>query len=348
MVKSLVLNQMRSGLEIEVLTSVPRGSGRVAWRDASYVRRFRAWTIANTPVFPALLVALLRLPRRSLIHLHIAQAFTPEMVYIAHKLRGLPYVAHLHLDVGPSGWAGFLLRIWKPLVLGPVLRNASKVVVFTEEQRTAVASKYAVDLARLEVIHNGVEPKYFSAARCLERAKPRLLFVGRLSAQKNLQMLLHALEGVSHRFETVIVGDGELGDALRGCAAELDLANIRFHGRAEGQELVELYRTSDVFVLPSEREGMPLVLLEAMAMGLPTIATDVTGSRDVVVNGKTGVLVPLGDHEAMRKALCDLTNDPGVYARMSLLSREAAQHYSWTDVVAHFAFLYRKISAEDR
>ena len=91
------------------------------------MQRLAAWDIAHTAIIPGLLRQLLRKPRGSVVHLHIAQAFVPEMVYAAHLLRGLPYVAQLHLDVGPSGKAGFLLRVYKPLILKRVLRGAARV-----------------------------------------------------------------------------------------------------------------------------------------------------------------------------------------------------------------------------
>ncbi len=343
-VESLAVNRKMQGLEVDVLTSLdgqPRtgGSG-----EAGFVRRLRSWEIAHTAIVPGLPAALLRLPRRSVVHLHVGQAFVPEVVYAAHLLHGLPYVAHLHLDVGPSGWAGFLLRAYKPLILRPVLRAAATVVVFTDEQRSAVASKYGIDPARIAVIPNGVDETFFYAGQRVLHPKPRLLFVGRLSVQKNLPLLFRALEGVSEQFETTLVGDGELEAELKEAVSDLRLQNVRFHGRADGAELRELYRNADVFVLPSEREGMPLVLLEALAMGLPIVATDIPGNRDVVVHGQNGLLVPLGDPSALRQALLSMTGDQDGYRRMSETSRRLVGRYSWKAVGVEFERLYDQAS----
>jgi glycosyltransferase involved in cell wall biosynthesis len=357
-VESLAMRQSGQGLDVEVLTSradLPRGgagsspaaassasspAGRKSAPASPRVRRFRRWNVAHTPVMPGLAVALLRLPRRSLIHLHVAQAFVPEAVFAAHLLRRHRYVAHLHLDVGPSGPAGFLLRIWKPAVLGPVLRHAAKVVVFSEEQRETAAGRYRIDPQRIAVIPNGVDLKRFSAGERSLHTPPRLLFVGRLSAQKNVLFLLRALAGVSADFETTLVGDGELEGELRRAVADLGLRNVRFHGRAEGAELIELYRSADVFVLPSEREGMPLVLLEALAMSLPIVATDVPGNRDIVVDGQNGALVPLGDPSRLRQALLRVTGDPERYKCLSAHSTRLAASYSWEAIEAHLERLY--------
>ena len=230
-------------------------------------------------VIPELPLRLLRLERGTVVHLHIAQAFTPEAVWAAHRLRALPYVAHLHLDAGPSGPAGGLLKVYKPVVLRRVLREAGVVVVFTEEQAESVVAAYGVEPARVRVVPNGVDGSFFDPPRRLPTGRrPRLLFVGRLSVQKNLPQLLDTLEGVSERFDTVLVGDGELEAELRARVGRLGLANVTFAGRADGEALLSRYADADVFVLPSEREGMPLALLEAMAMALPTVATDIPGT----------------------------------------------------------------------
>jgi glycosyltransferase involved in cell wall biosynthesis len=351
-VESLALGQSKQGLDVQVLTSrdgqrrtaatglSTRSSAKETTQASPRVRRFRSWNVAHTPVMPGLAVALLRLPRRSIIHLHVAQAFVPEAVFAAHLLRRHRYVAHLHLDVGPSGRAGFLLRTWKPAVLGPILRRAAMVVVFTEEQRDATVARYRVDPRRVTVIPNGVDLTRFNCAERTLHSRPRLLFVGRLSVQKNVMLLLRALAGVSADFETTLVGNGELEGDLRQAVADLGLLNVEFHGRADGAELVELYHSADVFVLPSDREGMPLVLLEALAMGLPIVATDVPGNRDVVIDGQNGILVPPGDPGSFRQALLTVASDPAHYRSLSARSRQLARKYSWDAVEAQFARLY--------
>jgi glycosyltransferase involved in cell wall biosynthesis len=349
-VESLAAYRRGLGLPVQVLTALD-GVIRVAGPDeadpdeADYVRRLRSWNLAHTAVIPGLLPRLVRLPRKTVIHLHISQAFLPEAVLAAHLLRGLPYLAHLHLDFGASGRGGFLLRAYKPLLLGPVLRAAASVVVFTAEQRAAVMARYRLNPARVAVLPNGVHQRFFCTAQRLLHEKPRLLFVGRLSVQKNIPLLLHALDGVSERFETTLVGDGDQGRMLRETADRLRLQNVRFHGRADNAELRGLYQDADVLVLPSEREGMPLVLLEALAVGLPIVATDIPGNRDVVLPGRTGLLVPPSDPAQLRRALLEVTGDAQRYQRMSEAARARAARYSWTSVGAEFERLYAQAAS---
>jgi glycosyltransferase involved in cell wall biosynthesis len=153
-------------------------------------------------------------------------------------------------------------------------------------------------------------------------------------------LLLHALDGISDQFETWIVGDGELRTEHEALAKQLELKNVHFYGRRDGDDLKKSYQDADIFVLPSDREGMPLVLLEAMAMALPTVGTDVTGIRDFVADKRTGLLAPLGNAQAYRRALTDAVKNDTVYKKMSHAASEAAKQYSWPVVARKFEELY--------
>jgi len=97
---------------------------------------------------PSLFIKLLKIERNSVVHLHIAQAYTPELVWLASKIKGFCYIAQVHIDIAPSGAFGFLLKAYKPLILKRVLNNARYVIVFTKDQKHAIHQKYNVDLKK--------------------------------------------------------------------------------------------------------------------------------------------------------------------------------------------------------
>src|SRR5258708_27845610 len=100
---------------------------------------------------------LVRLDRNSIVHLHISGAYTPEIVWLYSRLTRRPYIVHSHGDMGPSGGFGSLLfRIWKPLVLGLVIRHARAVVVLTQADKTTLIAKFGVDPTRMNVVHNAL------------------------------------------------------------------------------------------------------------------------------------------------------------------------------------------------
>lgn len=333
--------QTEAGHDVSVITSNQRVSTPIVPEEFPVVR-LKSWLVANTTIMPALLPRLLRIDRHGIVHLHVTQAYAPEMVYLASKLKHFSYIAHIHLDVPPSGPAGFLLKPYKRVLLRRVLQSAKFVIVFTDEQKADISQKYGLNPARVKVVPNGVEHKFYYDQTRMPHKKLRLLFVGRLGYQKNLSQLLHALDGISDQFETTLVGDGEQGIELQALAKKLCLKHVTFAGRKDGGELLNYYKASDIFVLPSEREGMPLVLLEAMAMSLPIVATNVPGNRDVVRNGKTGLLVPYNDADAFREALRKLQTSTALYGTMSDASRSIANDYAWDKIAAQFEKLYQK------
>jgi glycosyltransferase involved in cell wall biosynthesis len=341
-VQYLARNQHQLGMQVKVLTS---NQGRNELRPETEpfpVTRLRSFSIARTPIIPGLLAQLFTLDRDSIVHLQISRAYTPEVVWLYARLMKHPYVAHFHGSPEPSGRAGFLLRAYKPVILRPVLRGAATVAVLTEQEKSVVVTKFGVDPSRVAVIPNGVDESFSYTGQRHLHPKPRLLFVGRFVKQKNAILLLRALEGVSEQFETTLVGEGELEAELKETVKKLRLQNVRFYGVAQGSELRTLYQNADVFVLPSAWEGMPLVLLEAMAMGLPVVATDIPGIHEVAAHGQNGVLTPLGDPSALRRALLSVTADPDLYRHMSETSLHLAGKYSWKAVGAEFERVYER------
>jgi glycosyltransferase involved in cell wall biosynthesis len=142
-----------------------------------------------------------------------------------------------------------------------------------------------------------------------------LLFVGRLRIRKGVEVLLAALDLLRRQGGTapllVIAGDGEHRAALEAAAARrgLDGTAVRFPGRADAARVRALLAAARALVVPSTYEGMPLVILEAMAAGLPVVASRVSGIPEVVVDGETGWLVPPEDPEALGAALRELLAD---------------------------------------
>ena len=149
--------------------------------------------------------------------------------------------------------------------------------------------------------------------------------VGRLVLEKGFAELFQAAEGLDDRFVVVCIGpqDPDKPDAVPPELIERAAANgVRFLGMRTDME--RLYAAMDVFVLPSHREGFPRAAMEASAMGLPVVATDIRGCREVVDPGRNGLLVPVGDPRALREAIEELA-DPQVRRRLSAGARTKAE-----------------------
>jgi glycosyltransferase involved in cell wall biosynthesis len=174
-------------------------------------------------------------------------------------------------------------------------------------------------------VGNGINLEQFSPRPALpQNARPVILCVARLEAVKNQQMLFRALELLQSRFkpEVWLVGDGPLQSAyekeLRACGLA---DSVKFLGYR--YDIPELTAAADVSVLTSLKEGIPRSLMQSMAVGVPVVATDVKGTREVVVDGKTGFLVPLGDAPTLAERIGRLLASPALRREMGA---RAVQH----------------------
>lgn len=328
--------------DVVVLTTTcgSAGADRHEQRGRLSVWRHRAVEVAHTPLAPALLLGLLRLPRHSVVHVHVAHAVTAELVWLASRLRRWPYVAQFHLDVDPTGRFGWLLPAYKRVVFGRILRAADRVIVLSAAQADFVAASYQVRRDRLVVVPNGVADEFFvdaAPAPVSAGAPLRLLYVGRLSPQKNVHRLLDAMELLDAPVELVLVGDGEERDSIAGRVAGRPC--VRLVGAQRGAELLEWYRWADAFVLPSDKEGMPLVLLEAMAAGLAVVATDVPGSAEMVADAG---LLAQPEPLALAQAIFRVATDPRLRAELSAAGLARARAHSWRARVPELEDLYQR------
>jgi glycosyltransferase involved in cell wall biosynthesis len=194
----------------------------------------------------------------------------------------------------------------------------------------------------IQIIPNGVDVGRFTPPSGREWALPQLLFVGRLVHQKGLDLLLPALAQLQQLpWELVIIGDGPQREPLQQMAAELGLAErIRFAGWQRGADLEAEYQHANLFVLPSRHEGMPNVVLEAMASGLPVLATRIAGNEELVLPGETGELVPPENSAALQSALEHLLPDASLRQRMGKAGRARVEaHFSWASAARQYLSL---------
>jgi glycosyltransferase involved in cell wall biosynthesis len=207
-------------------------------------------------------------------------------------------------------------------------------VLFTQAQEDAEAARQH-GLCRggvIEAIGNGVDVERFhppqgEAERAATRARfgapddrVVILMIGRLVAEKGYPELFEAMRGLDA--ELWVAGERLPSDHARSVALPNDLSNVRSLGHRK--DVPDLLRAADIFVLPSHREGMPRSIIEAMMTGLPVVATDIRGAREEVVEGETGLLVPVGDPAALRAALAALIADPVRRARLGAAGRARA------------------------
>ena len=289
---------------------------------------------------------LLRRQRFDIVHTHLFHANV--LGRVVARLVGVPVVVSTTHVAEPRCWHLLLERWTAPLV--------NRVVAVSEGVRTYMVERAHIPARKILVIRNGVDPGRFRLRRGGFRrgegiASDCLLVttVGRLHVQKGLGYLLKAAAAVTSQHPEVrflLVGEGPERTRLLQLKDRLGLGDqVRFLGlRADVPHILV---DSDVFVLPSLWEGLSIALLEAMAAGLPVVATDVEGVAEVVTDGETGLVVPPGDADALTAALSRLLGDPSLRKRLAQAGHQrVVQHFGWEEVVSDTMDLYERLLSE--
>ena len=203
------------------------------------------------------------------------------------------------------------------------------------------------------VIPNGIDCGRFARPAPLvsgiSDGKINFLFVGRLDLRKNVPWLIAAFKRLYRRNRNcrlVIVGEGLMRPACRIAAGLLDHDAIRFVGRVPPEELPSYYRSSHVFCsVPAGSESFGIVLLEAMAAGLPIVGTSIDGYREIVTDGSEGLLVRPGDTETLVRAMASLAEDAARRAEMGACGRRTAGRYDWGRVALSIEAVYDRLTS---
>lgn len=242
---------------------------------------------------------------------------------------------------------------------GLTARVTSKRIIAKQAARSASVSTVAQSVAEelseyyglddVHVVGNGVNPEEFHPVD--EPAdEPYLLYVGRLDHRKGIGDLLDAAETLlpGRDLTLKIVGKGPLGEKYRQRVRDRGLADdVEFLGHVDREVLVDLYQRATVCVIPSHYEGLPTVLLEAMAAGRPVVATAVSGCLDVVDDDENAVLVPPRDPPALAAAVDELLDDPARRDRLGAAARETVlAEYTWSAIADKYEALYEAAVGE--
>jgi glycosyltransferase involved in cell wall biosynthesis len=273
--------------------------------------------IARSPSFhddwggARLLLPWLSFVRRrapDLVHVHLTWPFATRVPIVAALALRVPVVLSVH-SFPPFEASQRDLIIWRRLV-----NRTVACLAVSDDIASKLAGRLGWDPARIRVVHPGVDVGRFAGATADQGLRRRLLgaqqktlalYVGRLDHLKGVETLLTSLEGV-RECALAIVGDGPERGKLELQARPLG-DRVTFLGQR--LDIETLMASADLLVLPSRTEGLPVVVLEAMAAGLPVVATSVGGIPEAVVDGETGLLVPPENPVALAAAIRRMSGD---------------------------------------
>jgi len=228
--------------------------------------------------------------------------------------------------------------------------NRAKIILPVSKDLEQVIKSYGIENT-FEVIPNTVDTKiFYPPFKNNKNNRKRILLVALLSPVKGIPYLLKALAQLKAKrqdFVLDIVGDGPNRKEYEAMARELGLGDIvRFHGLKAKPEVAEFMRQCDFFVLPSLWENLPCVLIEAMASGLPVVATNVGGIPEII-NKEVGILVPPKDVNALTRAIDYMLDHYQNYS-LERISKYAKENFSYETVGKTLDNIYREVLYEKR
>ena len=295
------------------------------------------------------LVGYIRANKIEIVHTHILR---PDLLGgLATRLSWGPLVFSTKHNMGyVRGQRGWLLR---NLFYWPAMYLPDQVVTVTETLRTQVISRLKIDPDRVTTIHNGiaVNDYYMPGSRLACRESLGIAaddivvsYIGRLVEGKGLDCLLQAAMQVltgNERFVFLVVGMGSLRASLQSLADELGIGSqVIFTGYRE--DIPEILSATDLLVLPSLSEGLPLSLMEAMAAGKPVVATAVGGIGELIEPNVTGILVAPRSAAALVEAICRLLDNSRHREEMGTRAREyVSRAFSVQAMVSAYDALYQ-------
>ncbi|MGH7380645.1 MAG: glycosyltransferase [Candidatus Methylomirabilales bacterium] len=304
---------------------------------SSFLRLFELDTLRD-------LLGLIRKKNVNILHTH--EFLMNTIGLVASRLAGVPLVATVH---GTNYYGD---RFRRRVAYRLVGRFAHQMVAVSEDLKRFLADQINIHPDRIQVVRNGVpigeqpSPEKLSTLRqdlSLDRHTRVVGTVGSLYPVKGHRYLIDAAASVIDRFPHVvflIVGRGNLREELEAQAQRQGVAaHFRFLGHRD--DVRDILALCEVFVLPSLSEGMPLALLEAMAAGVPAVATQVGGINEVLEDGKTGLLVPAADSQQLAESIITLLNDRVLRVRMGAVARESvASCFSLNRMVEAYENIY--------
>lgn len=275
-----------------------------------------------------------------IIHVHFAVPSGPA-TWILHKLTRTPYVLTAHLGDVPGG-VPEKTRKWFRLVYPftpSIWKSAAQVVAVSEFTRSLARQHYPVDI---QVIPNGVDLAKLDPGEITVGQPPRIIFAGRFMAQKNPVGLVNILaKQTDNSWLCTMLGDGPLRQDVMRVIREHNLEErFTLPGWVSTDEVIKWFAQSDILFMPSLSEGLPVVGVQALAMGLAIVASRIGGFTDIVNPGHNGCLVDPHDMQGFGNALQSLLSDQDLIKNQRIASREHARLFDINRVIHDYEALF--------
>lgn len=349
----------RDNYEVEVVCANEPNSLLSEYKNIKINRLFWLFKITNTNIALSLPFTLL-FKSFDIVHTHMPTPWFADWSVLIAKLRRKKSIITIHNDIQKSGFfAKLITDIYLNTIFSLTLRFVDRIIIVNPNWRVAFQYTNKILLhyeSKIVSIPNGVDIDLFRQKRELPlKSNSEVLFVSILDKHhkfKGLEYLIESMVDVVSNIPNVkltIVGAGELVDVYKQLVIDKNLKNnIVFVGEKKNDELVEFYSHADLFVLPSiDTEGFGLVLLEALASGVPVITTPMAGISKEIDLYKVGVVVPVKDCKKLSEVIIKLLNNNEMRNQMSVNAIDMIKNlYDWKIIIKRLKVIYSELYYE--
>ena len=276
--------------------------------------------------------------------IHVHEPLVPSVSMHAVLNANAPVVATFHSNVGPERVSSLWFKLAAPMVR-PVWNRLARRIAVSEAARHSVTSRMGD--GDLVIVPNGVDVDRFANARPAALAPGRhLLFVGRLEERKGFPVAVAAFAELARVYadlRLLVIGDGSERDAVEALEPPVR-SRVDMLGRVDDERLASYLKAADLYLGPATGgESFGIVLAEAMAAGLPIVASDIDGYRDVARDGLEALLVLPGDVNALVAAVREILDDQRLAASLGGGGARRAREFDWDSVTARLVDVYRGV-----
>jgi len=345
-----IAERLSQKVEVFVVTGKVRGlpnkeifNGVKIWRTSlfSLTNLSKSPLVYSLHLLPFIFFKSLNIIRKEKINILHCQGFLSGFLgFLLSKLTKIPYIITVQRIEEKNN---FIKRI--------VYKNANCCI-----GASLAIKKYFEEMGckNIEVIPNGVDVNRFRIFDSNPEIREKLgignefliITVARLEKVKGIEYLIKAMKELKIKdSKLLIIGEGSERKNLENLVRERGLENkVKFLGQIENEKVPQYLAIGDCFVLPSLKEGFGIAILEAQAVGLPVIATNVGGIPDIIKDGKTGILVPARNPEAIAKAIFKIYSQLSFAQKLVQNAKANLENYNWDKIAQKVYLIYQKLS----
>jgi glycosyltransferase involved in cell wall biosynthesis len=336
----MAVHLAQRGHSVHVITSLNEGLPDESYEKGFYIHRIPHIKIR---IFGAFLYwyAILRTIRKiDPDFVHVQSIYSGMPALFSKRLLKIPYA------VWAQGSDVYLPKGLIKLTSRMVIKNADSAIALTKDMKRVMQRIYDRDIA---IVPNGINMADLldeSGRKDEADYGRRILYVGRLSPVKGVQYLINAMNQIHDKIpdaRLIIIGDGIERERLEALSIQVGIQEyVQFVGEVPHEKVLSFMRQADVFVLPSLSEGFPMVIIEALACGLPIVASRVGGIPEIIMDETNGYLVEAKDTEILANRIILLLLDEKLRKKIAVNNKELVKKYTWEHVIIELEKIYNR------